>query len=90
MVFRRKLYDKMLDWKRERNGSTALLVKGARRVGKSTLVEEFAKKEYDSYVLVDFAQSSTEVDELFENMRDLNHFFLRPRCVGFAIRRNLI
>lgn len=77
MVFRRKLYEKMLAWKRERNGDSALLIKGARRVGKSTLVEEFAKKEYDSYVLIDFAQSSTEIDELFENMRDLDYFFLR-------------
>ncbi|MBQ6097731.1 MAG: ATP-binding protein [Bacteroidales bacterium] len=85
MVFRRKLYDKMLDWKRERNGSSALLVKGARRVGKSTLVEEFARKEYDSYVLVDFAQSSTEVDELFENMRDLNHFFLRLQGIFHVV-----
>ena len=67
----------MLAWKRERNGDSALLIKGARRVGKSTLVEEFAKKEYDSYVLIDFAQSSTEIDELFENMRDLDYFFLR-------------
>ena len=77
MVFRRKLYEKMLAWKRERNGDSALLIKGARRVGKSTLVEQFAKKEYDSYVLIDFAQSSTEIDELFENMRDLDYFFLR-------------
>lgn len=67
----------MLAWKRERNGDSALLIKGARRVGKSTLVEEFAKKEYDSYVLIDFAQSSVEINELFENIRDLNFFFLR-------------
>ena len=46
MIFKRKLYQKMLHWKEERNGSTALLIKGARRVGKSTLAEEFAKNEY--------------------------------------------
>ena len=51
MIFRRKLYDKMLQWKEGRKGSSALLVKGARRVGKSTLVEEFAKNEYESYIL---------------------------------------
>ena len=77
MVFKRKLYDRMLAWKRERKGSSALLIKGARRVGKSTLVEEFAKKEYKSYILIDFAQSSTEINELFDNMRDLNYFFFR-------------
>ena len=76
-VFKRKLYDKMLAWKQERRGDSALLIKGARRVGKSTLVEEFAKNEYDSYVLIDFAQNSSEIDELFENIRDLNYFFLR-------------
>ena len=52
-VFKRKLYEKMLQWKRERNGATALLIKGARRVGKSTIAEEFAKREYDSYILID-------------------------------------
>ena len=56
MIFKRKFYDKMLQWKEERNGSTALLVKGARRVGKSTLIEEFAKNEYQSYILVDFSK----------------------------------
>ena len=54
-----------------------MLLQGARRVGKSTLVEEFAKKEYESYILIDFAQSSAEIDELFENIRDLDYFFLR-------------
>ena len=77
MVFKRKLYNKMLAWKQERKGSSALLIQGARRVGKSTLVEEFVRNEYDSYVLIDFAQSSKEVDELFDNIRDLNYFFLR-------------
>ena len=52
MIFQRKLYVKMLEWKQEFDGKTALLVKGARRVGKSTLVEEFAKNEYQSYILI--------------------------------------
>ena len=77
MIFKRKLYDKMLRWKQERSGKTALLIKGARRVGKSTLVEEFAKKEYDSYILIDFSEASTEIDELFGNIRDLDYFFFR-------------
>lgn len=51
-VFKRKLYDKMLNWKQTRDGSTALLIKGARRVGKSTIAEEFAKNEYKSYILI--------------------------------------
>ena len=51
MVFKRKLYDKMLRWKQESNGETALLIEGARRIGKSTLVEEFAKNEYKSFIV---------------------------------------
>ena len=54
MVFKRKLYDEILRWKAEMAGQYALLIKGARRVGKSTLAEEFAKREYDSYILIDF------------------------------------
>ncbi len=77
MVFRRKIYNKMLDWKRRSNGKSALLIKGARRVGKSTLVEEFAKKEYDSYILIDFSLASTEIEELFKNIRNFDYFFLR-------------
>ena len=50
---RRKMYDKLLEWKK-RNGTSALLVQGARRVGKSYIVEEFAKKEYKTYILIDF------------------------------------
>ncbi len=52
---KRKIYEKLLQWKREENGRVALLLEGARRVGKSYIVEEFAKNEYKSYILVDFA-----------------------------------
>lgn len=55
-MFKRKIYDKMLQWKNESGGNTALLVEGARRIGKSTVVEEFAKNEYESYILVDLLQ----------------------------------
>lgn len=50
----RKIYSKISDWKKETNGNKALLVEGARRIGKSTVVEEFARKEYRSYILIDF------------------------------------
>ena len=54
-VFKRKIYEQMLKWKKESNGNTALLIKGARRIGKSTIVEEFARKEYQSYIIIDFS-----------------------------------
>lgn len=71
-VFKRKLYDKMLQWKKERNGSTALLIKGARRVGKSTLAEEFAKNEYESYIMIDFTEAPQDVRDLFNDISDLD------------------
>ena len=76
-MFKRKMYDKLLTWKKESNGNTALLIEGARRVGKSTIVEEFAKNEYDSYILIDFSIAPKGVIELFEDMSDLNYFFLQ-------------
>lgn len=76
-IFKRKIYNQMLQWKHERDGKTALLVKGARRVGKSTIVEEFARNEYQSYLLIDFSEASQEVRSLFDNLMDLNYIFLR-------------
>ncbi len=76
-MFKRKIYEKLLDWKETSQGSTALLIEGARRIGKSTVVEEFAKKEYESYILIDFAFASSEVKALFEDMSDINYFFLQ-------------
>ncbi len=81
MIFKRKLYDRMLQWKQERGGATALLVQGARRIGKSTLVEEFAKHEYKSYLLVDFSIAPREVVDLFEDISDLNYIFFRLQLV---------
>lgn len=75
MIFKRKLYDKMLEWK-QRNGSTALLIKGARRVGKSTLVEEFAKHEYKSYILIDFSTKNKKIMQLFDDLSSLDYFFM--------------
>ena len=67
----------MLKWKKERDGDTALLIQGARRVGKSTIVEEFAKREYKSYLLIDFSKARKEVVDLFNDISDLNYLFIR-------------
>ncbi len=77
LMFKRKIYDALLSWKKDSNGQTALLVEGARRVGKSTVVEEFGKNEYDSYILIDFSTAPKAVKDLFEDMSDLNYFFLQ-------------
>ena len=77
MIFKRKIYDEMLKWKREQNGKTALLIKGARRVGKTTVAREFAEKEYQSYILLDFAHISKEINSLFDDLYDMNDFFMR-------------
>ena len=74
--FRRKVYGKMLEWKTTSKGRSALLLEGARRIGKSTTVEEFAKKEYSSYILIDFNEASQDVKDLFENLMDLDYIFL--------------
>ncbi len=70
MVLKRKAYDKLLAWKNECNGSRAILVEGARRIGKSTIVEEFAKNEYKSYILIDFAKVSDTVIDAFEKHKN--------------------
>ena len=76
-TFRRKIYDRLLKWKKERSGESAILVQGARRVGKSTIVEQFAKQEYQSYILIDFSKCTKEVFHLFDDISDLNHLFVR-------------
>ena len=76
-MFKRKIYDKLLEWKTESDGNTALLIEGARRIGKSTVVEAFAKNEYESYILIDFSIASKGVKDLFEDISDLNYFFLQ-------------
>ena len=76
-TFKRKIYDKLLKWKNERSGQSAILIQGARRVGKSTIVEQFAKQEYQSYILIDFSKCSKEVFNLFDDISDLNHLFVR-------------
>ena len=75
-IFKRKLYDRLLQWKNERQGKTAILVEGARRVGKSTLVEQFAKNEYKSYILVDFNRASKDTIALFDDLTNLDLIFI--------------
>ena len=76
-VFKRKIYNAIGEWKRKSNGQTALLIEGARRIGKSTIVEKFAKEEYRSYILIDFNKASQEVKSLFNDLMDLDFIFLR-------------
>ena len=80
-AFRRKIYDEMLEWKRSRDGATALLIKGARRVGKSTIAEEFARNEYESYIVVDFADAPQAVWEAVDNISDRNNFFMQLQFI---------
>ena len=67
-TFKRKIWEKFKAWKEESDGHTALLVEGARRIGKSTAVEEFAKKEYETYILIDFAFASQNIKNLFNDL----------------------
>ena len=77
IVFRRKIHDRLVAWKRTSQGRSAVLIEGARRVGKSTAALAFAKAEYDSYLLIDFSKAGKRVKELFEEyLDDLDTFFL--------------
>ena len=80
-VFKRKIYEKLVDWKRSKDGSTALLIRGARRVGKSTIAEEFAKREYTSYIKVDFADAPDAVWEAVAHIADRDQFFLQLQFI---------
>lgn len=75
-IFKRKIYDKMLTWKERSAGRTALLIEGARRIGKSTIVEEFARNEYESYILIDFVNAKKTIVNLFDDLSDLQYFFI--------------
>lgn len=77
MIFKRKIYNQLLNWKKEVNGEKALLIEGARRIGKSTIVEEFAKNEYKSYILIDFSIVSNFIKEaFFNNLNNLDTFYM--------------
>ena len=74
-MFKRKVYDYLKAWKEESDGMSAVMVEGARRVGKSTVVEEFAKKEYDDYILIDFSTAEQAVKDNFDNIGNMDTFF---------------
>lgn len=76
-MFKRKIYAKMLEWKRRSKGSTALLIEGARRIGKSTIVEAFAKNEYESYILIDFSRAGKDLKDLFEDLSNTDYLFMQ-------------
>ena len=80
-IFKRKLYDRLLEWKRVQNGKSAIMIEGARRVGKSTLVEQFAKNEYESYILIDFNEASDEVKSLFDDLMNKDFIFLQLQAL---------
>lgn len=87
-VFKRKIYDKLLKWKQESNGESALMVQGARRIGKSTIVEEFAKNEYSSYLIIDFNKASAAVKSLFNDLMDLDFIFLQLQTIYNVVLEN--
>ncbi len=80
-VFKRKIYDRLLEWKQRSEGRSALLVQGARRIGKSTIVEEFARNEYSSYLVIDFNKASNAVKSLFDDLMDLDFLFLQLQTI---------
>ena len=93
MIFKRKIYNKLLNWKNSSNGHSALLIEGARRIGKSTVAELFAKNEYESYILIDFAFAPSHIQDLFKDLSDLDYFFLQLQLqygVKLVNRKSLI
>ncbi|HPG55589.1 MAG: hypothetical protein BWY47_00240 [Bacteroidetes bacterium ADurb.Bin302] len=80
-IFKRKLYERLLEWKKVKNGKTAIMIEGARRVGKSTLVELFAQNEYESYILIDFNEASDEVKSLFSDLMNKDYIFLQLQAL---------
>jgi uncharacterized protein len=93
MVFKRKIYDQLLLWKEEQ-GKTALLIEGARRVGKTTIVEEFGKREYKTYILIDFSIASEEMKSIFgqysSKLDDFFFFLTTITGIELHLRETLI
>ncbi len=92
-MFKRKIYQQMVEWKKLARGRSALLIQGARRVGKSTVAQEFARREYKSFLLIDFSKARPEVVNLFNDMHDLDFFFLQLQMlfkVRLYLRKSLI
>ena len=83
MILKRKIYDKLLALKNELNGKKAFLIEGARRIGKSTICEEFGKNEYKSYIPIDFAKCPDEVKDYFVKARIGECYVIHPRNLSF-------
>ena len=83
---KRKIYNELLEWKNKRNGATAVIIEGARRIGKSYIVEEFAQNEYDSYLLIDFNKADKVVWEWFDNyLEDLDTLLMNLQ-IHYGVR----
>ena len=82
MIFERKVYSKLKEWKDKYDGRYAVLLEGARRVGKSTIAVEFAEREFKSYIRIDFANTSKEIRDLFDDISNLEMFFLRLQSIS--------
>ena len=80
-IFKRKIYDDMLRWKHDSAGSTALMIEGPRRVGKSTIVRQFAQREYKSYIMIDFSKASDEEKGVFNNLSNIDFFFATLKLI---------
>ena len=92
-MFKRKIYNELVRWKEEYRGTRAILIEGARRVGKSTIVSEFAKNEYESHIMIDFAYAPDNIQNLFKDLSDLDYFFLQLQLqygVNLVQRKSLI
>jgi len=93
LMFKRKTYDKLLYWKENMTPHYAALLEGPRRVGKSTIALEFAKNNFDSYILIDFPKLTKDEEQVFENINDLEFFFLQLQAVKgvtLSIRKSVI
>lgn len=89
MIFKRKVYSKMQEWKSRSSSKTALLIQGARRIGKSTIAEEFARHEYDDYIIIDFSTAEEQIIRLFDHISDMDLFFLGLQTLtGKTLPRN--
>ena len=92
-MFKRKIYQQLKDWKEKYKGTYSVLIQGARRVGESTVAEEFAKNEYRSYIKIDFANISEDMSDVMKSITDLDLFFLRLQAetnITFYERESVI
>ena len=81
MYFKRKAYNRLIEWKEKYADRYAVILEGARRVGKSTIAKQFAENEYRSYIIIDFSTVSKEVMSCMDDINDLDVFFLRIQAV---------